>query len=918
MASERYAEVKRLYGAVCDLVEPQRSEQLHSLCSDAAVLAEVLELLGREAPRLTRYSRPVLHFLADLGAESLQPGDVLGAWKLERQIAQGGMGSVFLAQRCDGHFEQSVAIKFLRGIASAEALAYLAQERQILARLTHPNIARLLDGGATPRGQPYLVMEHIDGVAIDAYCRARPLPLRVLLSLFRTVCAAVGAAHQHLIVHCDLKPANILVTADGRPLLLDFGIAQMLDAAVTDGDAGTAHRAHTPRYASPEQRDGQALSTATDVYSLGMLLTELLLDRQGGAGMLAPGRIADRELRAIARKATCDDPGLRYPSVDALAQDLQHYQDREPVQARGASLAYRLRKLVQRRWTWIGVAVMFLALTLMFVARVLDERDRAKAAEATALLERDRARQADSASQRVSAFLVSVFQGSDPDAGTGNVPAATLVQQAVARIDELGDEPMVQSSMYATLARIQRLVGQPQQSQQSFRKAIAIERRLGRPLPLADHLHALALLEMASLDSADAEHSEREALTLRERYAQDEPLLIAQSLDTLGELLGNLNRRQEGMALMERRLDILQRVHPDGVEVADALFDLGRADMATDANERAIERLRRSIGLLDALDALDASAQPPDTAKLHSHARQALAVALGAARRFDEAEALLRELLDAARRQSGSDNGPFAWQLAELGRLLNNAGKAPQAVPLFAEALDIAARKIGADSLSFAIMSNNAAGAFERSGDWPAADAAYRRALAIMEKAWPETDLALARIRLNFGRLLLQAGKLDEAGLRLRAAERALSGGEYLAGLCQARIDLAEWQLRSGRIDAADTLLAAIADALPDQPAPLRAEAQRVLALVLAARGDEASALQHLVAAEDLMRSALGDGDMRSWMIRVDRAALLSASHDPDQAHAGKAIYADIVQHIAPLLGVDAPLLVRLHAMQAG
>ncbi len=914
MPSDQFAEVKRLYGEVCDLDEPQRSERLHALGATPALIADVLELLGHDAPRVTRFARPVLHFLADLGTESLQPGDVLGAWKLERQIAHGGMGTVFLAQRCDGHFEQTVAIKLLRGIASADALAYLSQERQILARLTHPNIARLLDGGSTPRGQPYLVMEYIEGSAIDEYCCARQLRLSELLQLFHTVCAAVGAAHQRLIVHCDLKPSNILVTADGRPLLLDFGIAQLVGAAVVEGDADAGNRAYTPRYASPEQRNGRALSTATDIYSLGMLLTELLLD-QGDVEIdtaeLSPERIADAELRAIALKATRADTGQRYASVDALAQDLQRYQRHEPVQARGAASAYRLRKLVQRRWPWVAVGLMFVALTTVFVQRVLSERDRAQSAEAAAIAERDRARQADASSRRVSEFLVSVFDGSDPDAGTGNVPAATLVQQAVARIDELGDEPMVQSTMYVTLARIQHLVGQPEQSQQSFRKAIAIERRLDRPLQLSSHLHDLAALELSALTSAEAERNERAALALREQYAQDQPLLIAESLGALGQILLTLNKRQEAMTLLERRLEILQRIDPRGVDVANALSDLARGDLEMGANERAIERFQRSLELLD-------KSENGRDERSYSNTQHALAVALGSARRFEEAEALLRELLDVARKQPDGDSGELAWQLAELGRLLVNAGKAPQALPLYAEALEIAARKIGADSLSFAVLSNNAAAAFERSGDWAAAEAAYRRALAIMERAWPETDMTLAHIRQNFGYLLLRIGKLDEAGRRLRAAERALDSTENTLDLGRVHVELAEWHLASGRPDAAAAQLDAIAAALAELPPQIRALALRVRALIIAGKGDSAGAQRMLVEAEDLFRSERGDGDMRSWLFRVDRARLLIGSADGAQQRDGEALLADILLHIEPLLAPDAPLLAQLRAMRSG
>jgi eukaryotic-like serine/threonine-protein kinase len=905
MSSDRFAEVKRLYGEVCDLAEAERGERLRALTDDPELTAEVLELLGHDAPRVTRFARPVMHFLADLGTESLQPGDMLGVWKLERQIAQGGMGTVFLAQRCDGHFEQSVAIKLLRGIASADALAYLSQERQILARLTHPNIARLLDGGATPRGQPYLVMEYIEGSAIDDYCRERRPGTAALLQLFQTVCAAVSAAHQRLIVHCDLKPSNILVTADGRPLLLDFGIAQLVGAAGVEGDADAASRAYTPRYASPEQRAGQALSTATDIYSLGMLLAELLLNDQSAqsdTGALAPERIGDGDLRAIALKATRSDAAQRYVSVDALAQDLQRFVRNEPVQARGNSTAYRLRKLAQRRWPWMVVGLMFAVLTAAFVLRVLSERDRAQAAQATAIAERDRARQADAASRRVSEFLVSVFDGSDPDAGTGNVPAATLVQQAVERIDDLSDEPMVQSSMYATLARIQHLVGNPKQAQLSYQKAIAIERRLARPRELASHLHALATLEIAALSGLPAERDVREALALRERHG--EPLDVAESLALLGSILLTNGHEREAVQVLERALRIRQEQQPHGPATATALTQMADGYRRTGDYDRAIQHYRLGLELLGELGDGDSD-----------DVRHSLAMTLGHARRFDEAEVILRTLLEQTRTESGTDNDVFAWQLAELGRFLVGAGKPLKALPLYAEALEIAARKMGVDSLGYAVLLNNQATAFERSGDWPAAADAYRRALAIMENGAPESDTTLAQIRQNYGRLLLLQGRTAEAGGRLLAAERALGAGENSASVAQVHIDAAEWRLVSGKLEEVEAVLDRVAQTNSGLPGRVRAAGLRLRGLLHARRGDAGAALRLLVEAEDLMRSDLGDHDARSWIIRADRAALLIASADAAQRRDGEALRADILQHVAPLLVPHAPLLERLRSM---
>src|SRR5690606_32629930 len=235
--------------------------------------------LAAQTASFNRALQPLGELMATLPAGELQAGDRLGAWQLVERLASGGMGTVFVAERVDQLFRQRVAIKLLRGNAgTAAAVQRLATERQILAELQHPNIARLYDGGTTPAGQPYLVMEYIEGLRLDAHCTQRALGLRERLQLFLRVCAAVQAAHLRLVVHCDLKPSNVLVRENGEPVLLDFGIARLLDV----GEGEDADGFCTPAYASPEQLRGARVGVSSDVFSLGVLLTELLAGTQGG------------------------------------------------------------------------------------------------------------------------------------------------------------------------------------------------------------------------------------------------------------------------------------------------------------------------------------------------------------------------------------------------------------------------------------------------------------------------------------------------------------------------------------------------------------------------------------------------------------------------------------------------------------
>lgn len=322
-APSRYARSKALFNALADLPDAAAQWQaLQAADADEALRNDVWALLQAHR-QATRISAPIAAMSRDWQppAEPLAAGDRLGPWVLCGDLGEGGMGRVMRAERADGAYAQQVAIKLLRGHANTEALARLTRERQILAGLRHPHIARLLDGGSTPAGQPYLVMELVDGAPIDRWCDEHGSDFAARLALFGPVCEAVAHAHARLVVHCDIKPSNVLVDTDGQVRLLDFGIARL-----TQGDTPDATPALTPAYASPEQLAGATPGTASDIYSLGRLL-ELLV-----AGCL-PGGLRGRALQAVIAKALADDPTARYATVGDLLADLHRLRQARPVRA---------------------------------------------------------------------------------------------------------------------------------------------------------------------------------------------------------------------------------------------------------------------------------------------------------------------------------------------------------------------------------------------------------------------------------------------------------------------------------------------------------------------------------------------------------------------------------------------------------
>ena len=416
MTSAQQQRVKELFDEVFELPADTQKERLAQLCPDdgevRAAVEQLLCLPGAQAEFLETHSAAELLGLPTTELPLLAPGRQLGPYRLLREIGQGGGGAVYLAERADGTYAQQVAIKLVWPGFGSEALRRFQQEREILARLTHPNIARLLDGGATAEGWHYLVMEYIEGQPLTTYCRAQRLALPARLKLFRAVCAAVQYAHQNLIVHRDLKPSNILVTQDGTAKLLDFGIAKLLERGSQPSTlTGAGLQPFTPLYASPEQIRNEPITTASDVYSLGVLLYELLTGvrpyrvdnaappeqmravceeeptrpslrvtermRVEGGGMkdgavssLIPHPSSLRgDLDNIVLKALRKEPTLRYATVEQLSDDVQRHLDGEPVTARPATWRYRAGKYVQRNKAFVAAASM-LVLALIVGALV--------------------------------------------------------------------------------------------------------------------------------------------------------------------------------------------------------------------------------------------------------------------------------------------------------------------------------------------------------------------------------------------------------------------------------------------------------------------------------------------------------------------------------------------------------------------
>jgi serine/threonine-protein kinase len=560
------ARALEVLGRALDLPPAQRDAFVAGACAGDPALAESVAGLLRAHADSDGFLEPAS---APAGPRQLGP------WRLLEPIGAGGMGQVWLAQRIDGGFEQQVAIKVLASsMGDPDALRRAVSERQFLAWLDHPNIARVIDGGSTPDGQPYVVMEHVAGERIDRWCRRRGLDPRGRVRLFLQVLAAVGAAHRALIIHRDLKPSNVLVTGEGTVKLLDFGIAKSLDSSLGLGQTSTGLMPMTPQYASPEQLAGQPLTTACDIHALGLLLYELLTGQPARTGQArsyadlarlaesgAPTRPSSRidvqglalspralrdwrrqlggDLDGIVLKATADEPSRRYASAEAFADDLRRWLDRRPVRARGDSARYRLLRFLQRNRLAAAAAAVALVAVLAGVAATMDQaREAAREAE--------RARQA-------NRFLLDMISRADPFVSGSKPTLEDALDRAADDIPQrFAGQPELESDVRLALGRAYSSLNRLDAARVHLERALALRARASAG-ERADALDALALLEWSFGGYETSEALLRQALGELQAAGGD-PARVAVLRNDYGALLNELGRYDEALVQLRDAL----------------------------------------------------------------------------------------------------------------------------------------------------------------------------------------------------------------------------------------------------------------------------------------------------------------------------------------------------------------------------
>ena len=812
MDSIRWERVQAIFHQVVDLPEGERLEALRGSCGDDRELFDaVTACLQGDAGGASFLDRRVTHVASDVlgSTPSAVPRGTFGPYRLVAIVGEGGMGVVYRAQRDD--LGSVAAVKVLRDAwVSPERRERFAAEQRTLAQLVHPSIARLYDAGALPDGTPWIAMEYVEGTPITDHCRTRDKAIHERLRLFRTVCNAVEHAHRHLIVHRDLKPSNVLVTNEDGVKLLDFGIAKHLGA--TDADqTRTGVRLLTPAYATPEQLRGGRIGLYTDVYGLGMILYELLSDRRAYevSGLTAseaermilehdppkPSAVSGRkaawaDLDVLCLTAMHKDPARRYPTVEALIRDVDHFLKREPLEARPDEVSYRLRKFVGRNWASLTAAAAVLAVLLGLVSFYTI---RLTAARNTAVTEAAR-------TQRIQRFMLNLFTGGETAVGPAeDLRVLTLLDRGAQEARSLEAEPLVQSELYETLGGVYRTLGKFDQADSLLQAAL--DRRqslLGPDDPeVADTLVALGRLRDAQAAYDEAERLIRQGLEkTRSRLGPDHPA-VARATSALGQVLENRGVYDQAIPVLSEAVRLHSAPGGDPVELAATLSELanthfyaGHYDESATLNRRVLDMQRQLHGerhplVADTLINLGAiqfegghfaEAERLDREALEmirawygrDHPATAAALLMtGRAvlqqQRLDEAGVLLREALEIQEQVYGPVHPRVASALNELGLVVLRQGKLDEAEANFRRMTAIYREVYRDKHYYIGVALSNLAGVSQQRGDYRGAESLFREVVQRYANTLPPEHQLVGIAKVRLGRALVSQNRYGEA-----------------------------------------------------------------------------------------------------------------------------------------------------------
>ena len=826
MDNKGWERAQALFHEAVDLPKAEQESFLKAACGgDDALLTDLMSMLREDARATSLLDSDmalIAQSLLDPDSEQL-PAAQFGPYHLLKTIGEGGMGVVYLAERTD--LGSVVAIKVLRDAwLSPARRERFASEQRTLAQLNHPSIARLYDADTLADGTPWFAMEYVEGSLLTTFCAEKHCSINERLGLFRSVCEAVQFAHQNAVIHRDLKPSNIIVRADGTIRLLDFGIAKQIEALDSSVDQTlTGLRLMTPAYAAPEQIRGGRIGIQTDVYSLGVILYELLAGRlpfdfsgktPNEAADLITGHeppkpsvsspstdtqrlpavkasaAAWADLDVLCLTAMHKDPARRYQSVEALMRDVDHYLKGEPLEARPDSLVYRMGKFVRRnRAAVIATAaalVIVVSLVTFFTVRLARARNAAVAEAAR--------------TQRIQRFTLNLFQGGDEAVGPAdNLRVITLLDRGVQEARTLDSEPQIQAELYQTLGGIYQNLGKLDQADRLLRTALDQRRSIfgSDHAAVAESLVGLGLLRDAQAQYDDAERLVREGLEMSKRHLPSNHPAVAKSTSSLGKVLEDRGEYDKAIQVLEQAVALQSAPEVSKADLSQSLSELanchfyaGHLDLSDLLNQRALaidkqvygerhpsvandlinlgaiqfERGHYAEAERDYRQALDII-QPfygkdhPETAS----AQTMLGRALVSEGRLDEATAILTDAVGIQERIYGKVHPRVASALNELGKVAMQSGKYDEAEADFHRMADIYSSVYQGKHYYIGIALSNLGSVNTERKRYTEAERYLRKALEMFAATLPPDHLNFGITRVKLGRVLLRERRYQEA-----------------------------------------------------------------------------------------------------------------------------------------------------------
>ena len=797
MSSEDWQILERAFAAAAKLTGTERDNYVRDFTRQHPQLGEKLAgLLRADDDQSLELDAPIRAAADSLTneADDIWIGRQLGVWRIKERLAVGGMGAVFLAHRADDQYAQTVAVKIMAAqLLSPDAISRFRVERQILASLSHPNIASLIDGGSTDERLPYLVMEYVDGLPIDTYCNSNNLGLRQRLRLFQRVCDALDYAHRNLVVHRDIKPGNILVDHHGEPKLLDFGIAKLLDAGsydLTQALTRADSRALTPNYASPEHVLGQPVSIASDIYSLGVLLYELLtgqspyrqtldsrrsielailetdperpsaaVTREGSVSIAPPERLRRQmsgDLDNIVLKALQKQPERRYLTAAEFRDDIERYLTQRPVSARPDSFFYRAGKFIRRNALGVATAAVFgatvVGLVTFYTTRLAVERDAAE-------LEAQR-------SDEIATFMTSLFENASPHRSKGTpVTAVELLEQGFERIESLDVEPALQAGLMESIASNMMALGRHDLSLPMSQRSLEILESQSPTDDLAISVVVNTLGEtyrqMGQLELS--EPYQRRAVAMATDIFGPEHENVAYFKMRLGVTLYEMRRTEEAIALKQEALDQLVALGlGESPAAIDARGNLANALVRVGRYREAEAMHRQTIELSDRIDGELA----PNTL-IRKSTFSALLTRIG---KHTEAAAFIDTAIAGGRRVWPENYDVFAYFYSNKCAIYNRLGRFDIAIPACETATAVAETNFGTENRLYARMLRGQAASYVDIGNVDAAARAYAMAVTAVEAATGTDSAPYSVLQTRVAKLRIATGELAEAEALLRDA----------------------------------------------------------------------------------------------------------------------------------------------------